>query len=494
MKANASHRLTALLLALLAAAPSFSACGADTPAGTSADVQPEDTTPVTTSRWLDSLPEELDFGGKEIVINVRGDANAMMEVAVDGENGDVLNDAIYYRNRDVEERLNVKITRFDGAGYANYNSELARIRSSVAAGDNAWQLIAGWGSNTSFLVLENLFQPLDTLDYLNLDAPWWTQSIVEAKAVGGHNYLITGDISFLTTIGGSYVLYQNDRLAKEYQIEDVPALVKSGSWTIDRLKSITKGVMKDLDGNGVWDEKDQYGIVMSLYNPADAFYISSGLTHIGVKDGEPFFDLDLDRTSAVMEKLWPLFFEGETVGAFCKEDLANTIRPMFLNGQGLFLTLEFDSSRGSLRNMKDDFTILPYPKFDEKQEEYRVPANNSAAMWGIPVDNPEPEVAAAVLEALCAESRHSVTDVYFDTCMNFKYARNDVSIEMLEIIRDSAYINVEGLYSKVFGEPLYSFRRIFDSGNPNVSSYYESKRAAYEASIANVVASLKEMN
>ena len=42
----------------------------------------------------------------------------------------------------------------------------------------------------------------------------------------------------------------------------------------------------------------------------------------------------------------------------------------FMNGQGLFLTESIGEAH-IMREMRDDFGILPYPKYDEAQESYQ---------------------------------------------------------------------------------------------------------------------------
>ena len=101
------RKATALLL-LLVVVYTTGACGGESEV---IETLTSDTTSAeTTSRWLDDLPDDLDFNGEEIVIHTRGDALSMQEVDVAEQTGEVLEDAIYRRNRDIEERLNVKIS------------------------------------------------------------------------------------------------------------------------------------------------------------------------------------------------------------------------------------------------------------------------------------------------------------------------------------------------------------------------------------------------
>lgn len=480
------RKATALLL-LLAVVYTTGACGGESEV---IETLTSDTTSAeTTSRWLDDLPDDLDFNGEEIVIHTRGDALSMQEVDVAEQTGEVLEDAIYRRNRDIEERLNVKISSYAGAGWANYKEEVGIIRSSISAGDNQWQLIAGYAARVTQLILEGAFLPLDDMKYLDFDAPWWSITANSKVKISGDTYFMLGDASLLTVLGGANCLYQNDRIAAEFKIPDVPQLVLDGKWTIDKLSEITKTVYRDIDGDGTQNDKDLYGLITNIYNAGDSYYIASDLHSVTVNNGVPAFSPDIDRVSAVLDKIWPFFYEGSTVNAFAGNDMTK-LREMFLNGQGLFLSLEVQSSYGTLRDCQDDFTILPYPKYDEKQDRYYVPAYNSATIWSIPVDNPNLDAAAAVLEALSAESYNKLASVYYETCLQDKYTRNEKSVEMLRVIRENLYIDDEHLYNGIIGTPLYVFREVLSSGNNTPASWYEENTSKIKAAIASTAEAL----
>ena len=100
---NRMKRTLAILLASLMLLPALAACGeADEPA----DTKPSQTTSadeVDTSIPADELPADLNYKGEKITfISV----NAM---DYDELTGDAVEDAIYERNKAVEERLGVEI-------------------------------------------------------------------------------------------------------------------------------------------------------------------------------------------------------------------------------------------------------------------------------------------------------------------------------------------------------------------------------------------------
>ncbi len=140
--------LTRLIAVILLSSFVFaSACGE------AAKTQPEVTTAAaadgdvteavsdgTTDRadYVDSLPDDLDFGGarynilcqKSTDLSSLAAANEMVTEELDG---DVLNDAVYNRALKVMNRLNVEISK------TVVDDVNKTVRQSVAAGDNAFK-------------------------------------------------------------------------------------------------------------------------------------------------------------------------------------------------------------------------------------------------------------------------------------------------------------------------------------------------------------------
>ena len=108
---------------------SFSACGENTPGTTESPGSPEPT------EITDDLPP-LDFKGAEINIITR--EMKPYDVGVEEQNGETINDAVFFRNIAVENQLNVKINAHkrpgewpDLAGYVN------TVKNSVLSGAGA---------------------------------------------------------------------------------------------------------------------------------------------------------------------------------------------------------------------------------------------------------------------------------------------------------------------------------------------------------------------
>ena len=129
-----------ILLSLLMLSSVATACAGDgeavvtTAADTAAEVT--ETAPVETepSYLPDDLPEDLDFGGE--VVHIFGWERDVPEFTVEKETGDVVSDAIFARNRKVEERLNVDLTYTLAPGNSTYKSDWVKaVKQSTMAGD-----------------------------------------------------------------------------------------------------------------------------------------------------------------------------------------------------------------------------------------------------------------------------------------------------------------------------------------------------------------------
>lgn len=486
------YRRCAMLLALLCTAAAMTACGGEgepTPIGTN-----EDTAAAvesgTEERWQDGLPETLDLGGKTFVIHSRGDEGPNLEIDAETEVGEVLNDAIFQRNRGLEERLNMKLKLFPGGSWENYGQDITQIRASIAAGDNAWQMISVWGIASSQLVLDNCFYDLTDMPYLDSSAPWWNQSAVQALTLAGKRFLMVGDTSVLSMLGGAFVMYINDTMCQKYEIDDIHALVRDGKWTFQKMTEYSRLAMADLDGSGKMDENDQYGLLFAPYNTADSLYTSADIHQIVMNDGMPEYTPSADRLTKLMDILYPLCFDREMYGSFMNLD-GLMVNPMFISGQGLMAISTLNGARTTFREMEDNYTIVPLPKLDEMQENYLTPAYNGACLWGIPSDNPDPESAAAVMEAMAAASHYEITPVYFKTCLQEKYARSEETVEMLEIIRDTQYVDAEFLWRDALGNVAYTARNMIAEQTDDVASWLAKNEKSVLSSIEKTVEALE---
>ena len=104
-----------------------------------------------------------------------------------------------------------------------------------------------------------------------------------------------------------------------------------------------------------------------------------------------------------------------------------------------------------MRDMEDDFGILPLPKLDAEQDSYYSTYQAwSGRCYVVPKGGSDLERTSAILEYMCSVSTDTLIDAYYDVTLQRKVSRDDESAEMLDIIFDS-YTSDIGLTYEIGG-------------------------------------------
>ncbi len=464
------NRITPLLLALLVIAPTLASCS---DAGTSAENAVADTTAAGNSavdtvdendrsQIKDNLPA-LNFDGQEIRILHRDDgADLAIEVTAEESTGDIVNDALYNRQMTVEERLNVKLADIKVTSDIHTPTQVAdAIRKSVTAGSDDYDMALNHMSGTTPLALENMFLDLNSLEYLDFSQPWWAGDFMEQATLNGRCYYAAGDIS-LTLIESMYLIYYNKNLYKNYFDDALYDTVWDGKWTIDKMMELGRGVYSDVNGDSKYDVGDIYGYSTTNIRLIDALLVGANVPlSERESDGTPKFIIGEDeRTFDFIEKVSSLLNDKQLTWRV-QDNADGEIDMLNKFAEGTLLFIPFTPMGASrLRQMEDDFGILPMPKLDDAQAEYTTSAHNGFSSAAIPSTCMYADKVAAVMEALCSESYRYVTPAYYETALKVKYSRDDETSQMLDMIRDSVKFDFAYIYNASLGTPMTQFRAL----------------------------------
>ncbi len=471
-----------LLTAMLATAMS---CGSEpsnvNPEGTTAGENGETTEALTGRESVsDDLPDKKF--GKDFTILTRTKYD--YEFNTEEADGDVLNDALYNRDRGIEERFGVTIKTIPMDctwPSTDYNSKL---QASIMAGDGEYDLVAGYAATIPNLVGEGLFVDWNTMKYNDFSKPWWSEQIADEMNIGGKCYMVTGDASLVLWKNMRCMLF-NKRLAADYKAPDFYELVKNGEWTFDKLVEITKDVYVDLDSDGAASEGDLYGYITDwatgVDNLKEAFEIK--VTTKG-SDGFPTLTFMNAKTVEAVEKVNSFFFDSGSV--YFNQAFGDKSGEHFMNGQGLIAT-SILGEVDKLRAMTDDFGIIPYPKYDSNQKDYHSTSLDEFTMFVIPNDAKDVEMTSIILEALAAESYKKVVPAFYDVALKTKGARDDESAEMIDMIRDGLTFDFGYLNSGALGGVGHLWVNLIRNDNDNVASEYAAKEATYKENLEKIL-------
>jgi hypothetical protein len=410
--------------------------GADTdrnnPANAEIPAQNGDTEQDEGSRF--DIADDLgvyDFNGHVFTVLAREDWRLDAEEQI----GEILHDAIYRRNRNVEERFNFKFNEilFDTFDVADVT------RRSILAGDGTYDIMLIRGPTAYQYASEGMLRPMTDLPYVNFDKPYWDEWLTAQFTIANRIFFAAG-VFDIQTYGAAAMLF-NKPLAQNLGLEDIYAVVREGRWTFDKFAEFGKMAIRDLDGDGVITAVDQHAYLGVTRGIQPSFWIAGGAKTISFdSDNMPYLSALEDRFLNVWFKMSEilvgdaLWFHNVPDPDDHSQENHAFLDNIFRDGRSLFMSGGIGSAQ-HFRDMDIDFGIIPYPKFDEQQENYY-----SQIAWIEPVSLPAYanddglERTSIILEALAAESYRLVTPVYIDVVLRTKYTRDDESEEMLDII------------------------------------------------------------
>ena len=425
MKGSAKNKKTVSLIILSSMLASLASCGSgsnDNPLSETTAGENNVTTEALTGRDAvsDNLPDKKFNKDFTILTRTKYD----YEFNTPEADGDVLNDALYNRDRKVEERFGITIKTVPmncewGDESAQFNNSLS---ASIMAGDGAYDLVAGYAATIPGLVGEGLFIDRNTMKYNDFTKPWWSDQIADEMNINGKCYLVTGDASLVLWQNMRCMLF-NKRLAENYKTPDLYEIVRNGEWTFDKLVEVTKDVYIDLDGDGKASDGDVYGYLTdwatAVDNLKEAFEIKVTTKNA---DGFPEMSFMNSKTIEAVTKINNFFHNSGAV--YFNHEFCQKCNENFMNGQGLIATSILGKVDG-LRAMDDDFGIIPYPKYDSNQKDYHSTSLDEFTLFAIPNDAADPDMTSIVLDGIASESYKKVVPAFYDVALKTKGARDD---------------------------------------------------------------------
>ncbi|MBQ7322367.1 MAG: hypothetical protein IJW99_09735 [Clostridia bacterium] len=434
-----------------------------------------DTTAATeaTTLYPDDLPEDLRYDGEVITFLYREEIAS--EFTTDGMIGDIVNDAIYESILSVEDRLGVDIQTVLRKGHTtDVRAEyMNHIENQVMAGDDTYDWTDMMIGNATVRAQTGVYRNLLTLENLDLSKPWYIPNMKETVSIADRLFFVSGDAS-LGYLKSAFCIYVNQKLAENCGAGDLNAIVKEGKWTVETVAQLAAQAAQDLDGNGLFDLNDQLGFVSHDSNHPRGFIASTGITLFTKnEDGSHSYAFGTDRDHTVCTALSTLktatqgsyFFNGTNANTNQIADYQK-ISSMFISGQIMMISAEMDDVIAcGYHEMEDPYGVLPYPKYDEAQENYYTSSRSTHNAFLMPVTCPNPEMAAAVLEALGASNYTKVLPNYFELALKTKYSADSETSEIFDIIHDSMVLDFGYTYDNAVGNPVGVFNNVLNNIN-----------------------------
>ncbi len=463
-KMKAFKRMTALMLAILMLA-TIVACGGNggnetttadnggttaasgdgTTAASESNV-PEGPGVDANGYQLDDLPDDLNYNGD--VVSVLNWEAEKPEFEITEQTGALVNDAIWQRNQNIEERLGVELTFTEIPGNNSNISPFAQhVQNAYQAGGHEYDIIPTYSRTAAVLSTRGLYYNLNAIDdnYINLEQPWWPDCITETVTIGDGMYFITGDCS-TNVLHLMYTVWVNKDMVKEFQLEDPYTLVREKKWTIDKMIELTANTYQDLNNNGQEDDNDFFGFV-GVYYGLDAFYTGSDLRLVDLTDDGTFLKISDDFSSEkaidLVDKLGKVlgttdWTESDDHGKIFQEERALFDQNRCYYAENYLLDVDFS------------YGLVPTPLYDLNQEDYISVLGNPITLYGIMADVEESRLSemTAVIECWGSEGYRLTTPALFETNMQLKYSETSDEAEMFGIVHDTINLDLGRVFSK----------------------------------------------
>jgi len=486
-------KLSVLLIAVLTAAI-FAACG---PNGNEADNNYTNggdvTTPMTDitneideeaarlAALTPNLPD-ITFDGHHFrILNTENSAMPWMLTVLDEEGltGEMFSDAVYHRNRRVEQEFDVVIseTRLGNMGMVR-----DRARQDIMSGYAEIDLYMLTNNDVFALAQDGFLICYHSIPHIDLSRIYWDQDMQRDLTISNRLFTMNGDFTF-THYSATMVLFFNKGLHQNFGLDCPYELVRQGRWTLSAFHEMARQAYADLDGNGIFDHNDQFGYLAITHIGVPALLAGAGEVYLTTDQAEsrPVLNVGTQRFVNAYHAILDILHDSHL---FFNADHNHRLQDvMFPNDQALFWT-ELMNWASILREMETDFGILPHPMLDETQAVPRSAVSGTNFM-AVPSTTVDINRTGVILEALSAYSRQMVMPVYYDVVLSTVIARDDESGEMLDIIFAN---RVYDPAIQFFGSLVFTpFNALVQANNRDVSAFVDANSVRIETQIQSVM-------
>ena len=372
-----------------------------------------------------------------------------------------MNDAIFNRKSKVEDALGITMTE---TCPGNIETIFPTVSNSVKSDDDAYQLVLAHCINgIASLVRGGLLYNFDDFKYTDIEAPWWNHEMMNELRLGKNTYYGVSDYM----IPCPYAIYFNKDIITDCGLENPYELVYNKQWTIDKFISMAESATSDIDGNGKITNDDRRGVSYEEASKWLSFMTGSGQKMLVKEDGGEWqLAMNTEKMQTLVEKFSSLAL---------KDGVIAPVNSMSVTDGNLLFELHTLAHAVNYRESECDIGLLPYPLFDENQENY------ISLDWGglmcSPTTIKNPDMVGATLELLAYESGNEVIPAYYDKLLEGKIARDNDTVAMLDIIFDTItyepagnYFGFEAGFSNIYFTLAYL---AIDSKSSDYASWYK---------------------
>ncbi|MBE6724862.1 MAG: hypothetical protein E7576_06645 [Ruminococcaceae bacterium] len=486
-----NKKLTAILLAMLMLTPAFAGCSQSTEnAGADANAQSSGQTqstpgsvddaaePEEPERLYADVPADSNFGGETFTILCSSNAEygtVKDDFFAEEITGEAINDARFNRNASVGDQLNVKIEPYDADVGSGVGQSL--ITQDVKSGTGAYDLAFCCGYATSTLSTGNYLANIKNIPYINLAAPWWDQVANRDLQILDQLFYTTGDISTADN-DATYCIMFNKGLITNYNLQNPYELVDGDQWTMDNFINMASQVHQDTNGNGQVDRDDLFGVM--IWDDSMMGVVNCTGTKCCSVNDQGLLEMTLynETTIDAVTKFLEFAIQKDVADAYQRTNWDDTwLVTKFSANETLFL-MQLIQIVPKMREMENDFGILPYFKYMESQDNYYTTIGSwHSVFMCVPNSGIDMNRTGIVTECLANEGLYGLTEAYYEKTLVGKTTRDAESAAMLDIIFANRVYDM-GWYFQIGGYNEAVMNELRNYRNEFASMYKKAEKVA----------------
>jgi len=404
---------------------------------------------------------DADFGGSSFLIATPDTA------LVDGDGaGLALSEDVALRNRDVENKLNVKISSKKIDSDSMYDA----VYNACLSNDYFADIIMIPQYRVYQYAAAGILFNLNSLPFADFESGFNIESGVTAAMAGSTGWALGG---WATLDEDSLpAVFFNKELIEKTGLADPYDLVESGEWTWDAFFEYTSalsGINAERTAEGLSDAYS-FGSQNSADSLADAVYFSEGNRFILSGLGNvPAVAMDQDSSYHTMQTEQSLFNDPQRI-----QNPLEAVN-VFADGGSMFLIDSLGTMK-TISNSKAVWGVLPMPKKGTDQENYRSLVSPDGLMYAVPANTTGQEKVSRVMSAMNICSLGFFVDAYLKDCMYY-YLRDNDSVASVEkvcygAVWDMAY-SAGGYDAAIPNATYFAVRNIYENNN-DIQFYLDS--------------------
>ncbi len=358
---------------------------------------------------------------------------------VEEDTGDLRNDALYFRQRQLEETFELNWVNYRPAQIADSPNQAVYdyVMQDVYAGIGAYDVC--YGTTIAIaqpLFMHNALSDLSGYNYVDLGREWWTPNLMDIYGIEGSIYFLNGAI-VTSNYEDTFCIAFNKEIAADYGIDGLYDLVYNNEWTFDKMFEVASVIPSNANKSGVYRFGNAEGMT-TLY--AHGYRVGKF-----DENGTPYVDENLPSELFELSEKFSVIYGDETISAICKGGKQghyewvidkygyNDFNDMFADDQFLFYFLNTGEA-ADLRRHDVQFGILPIPKGSTSQENYI----SHTYMWGasnvfVPRSSKNIELSDVMLEGLAALGYKYIKPAYYDKILKSRTVYDYESKGMIDI-------------------------------------------------------------